>query len=336
MIFRLLIIFILFGCQSQPKKELLVIKGNTMGTYYQVRVFGEKKDFDFLKHDIEKALADFNQEFSTYVDDSLISMINKNEVINIQDKPRFKNLLEESILVAHETEGYFDITVGSLVNLWGFSGPRKINQKKPSKKQIQAELKNVGFDKFQLKDNVIIKPEKMQLDMSANAKGYAVDELSKLLLSKQYNNHFVEIGGETKALGKKGLGKKRDLWRVGVEGPSQELGESIVEVIPLKNIAIATSGNYRNYLRYGDEVFGHTLNPRTGNPIDNEQVSVTILDGSCSKADAYATALMAMPLKKAISFVEEKKIKALIIHKLKKKGLKKHYSEALKAYLGKK
>lgn len=333
-LFKLFFFLLLLGCQTETKKELLVIKGNTMGTYYQVRVFGEKKDFDFLKHDIEKTLAEFNQEFSTYVDDSLISKINLNEVINIQGKTRFKNLLEESILISHETEGHFDITIGSLSKLWGFSGAKKINSKKPTKKQIQNTMKNVGYDKFQLKDDVIIKPEKMLLDMSANAKGYGVDVLSKLLISKKYNNHYVEIGGETKALGKKGTGKVKDLWRVGVEGPSETLGESIVEVIPLKNAAIATSGNYRNYIRYGDEVFGHTLNPKTGKPIDNKQVSVTVIDGLCSKADAYATALMAMPLKKAMSFTSDKKIKALIIYK-NKKGLKKYYSDTLKSYLGK-
>lgn len=306
-----------------------------MGTYYQVRLYDFLENEAVIRHGIEKELAKLNQEFSTYVDDSLISKINNGELINLDNHHRFRDLITESLEISKETQGYFDITVGSLVKLWGFHNAGTQPIKKPSKKKIQSEMKFVGYQKFNLKDNVIFKPKEMRLDMSANAKGLAVDELSKYLLTQKFTNHFVEIGGETKALGKKGVTEKdKDLWRVGVEGPSTELGGSIVEVVPLKNTAIATSGNYRNFIKYGDEVFGHTLNPLTGYPIENQQISATVLNSKCSVADSYATALMAMPFKKAKEFIMNKNIKALLIYREDKKLLK-FYSNALKKYLGK-
>lgn len=329
----LVFLFFFVACESE-KKELIKIKGHTMGTYYQVRLYDAQKQKDYIKHEIEKFLASFNQEFSTYVDDSLISKVNSGAVINLAGHDRFKELLLESLDLSKKTKGYFDITVGGLVELWGFNRSHNLKSK-PSVQDISEVLKSAGFEKIKLKDNVILKPKKMKLDMSANAKGLAVDELSHLLTSLGYKNHFVEIGGETKAMGQKGLTEeKKDFWRVGVEGPSSELGGKIVQVVSLKNMAIATSGNYRNYLKMGDEVFGHTLNPKTGKPIQNKQVSVTVLDTKCSQADAYATALMAMPYKEAIELAEDNALKVFIIYREGEK-LKKYYSLALKKYQGK-
>lgn len=290
-----------------------------MGTYYSVKYVN---DFPSLskeqsKTEIEKILKSVNQEMSTYIPDSNISQFNKKPANQKTKIPKdFYNVLDYSLKLAKETSGSFDPTVGPLVNLWGF-GPSK-DRRKPSEKKIKEALKKVGYSKLVLEkkssDFLLSKSQKdLYLDLSATAKGYAVDKISKMLISRQFNNHLVDIGGELKASGS----KNSDNWRVAIETPGLESG-GIEKVVELKNTSIATSGSYRNFFTEDGVRYNHTIDTKTGKSLRSDLVSVSVLHSSCMQADGLATALMTMGFEKAKEFAEDKKLKVYLIKYLEK------------------
>jgi len=153
-----------------------------------------------------------------------------------------------------------------------------------------------------------LKTKNLYLDMSAIAKGFGVDELVKYLEYNGYRNFLVEIGGEIRTRGQKADGGR---WMVGIEGPSEKLGEKLAKVVPLENLAMATSGSYRNYVKYGDEIFNHTIDPKTGRPAKHQTVSVTVLHEYCADADAWATALMSMGSEKGLDLANKNDLMVL-------------------------
>jgi len=284
--FFILIIFI--SCSGE--KKLITIQGETMGTYYKVTLQTDSND-ESLKKEIDQFFIFFNQVFSTYISDSEISKINNSKNLTIKVTDTMKKMLELSFDISRKSHGYFDITVGPIVNAWGF-GPKGKILKKPTDKELEELRKIVGFEKLSLKKNYLNKKvDNMYLDMSAIAKGFGVDELVKFLEYKGYSNLLVEIGGEVRSRGSKPDGS---LWRVGIEGPDEKLGAKLSKVILLKDMALATSGNYRNYLKFGDLFFGHTIDPIKGAPANNQTISVSVLSEYCADADAWATAFMSM------------------------------------------
>ena len=214
-------------------------------------------------------------------------------------------VIDLSLDISKKSYGYFDITVGPLVDAWGF-GP-KGKQGKPSKSEIKTLLKNIGYEKISIKDGWLYMAKPMKLDLSAIAKGFGVDELVKFLEYQGHQNLLVEIGGEVRSRGKKEDGS---LWRVGIEGPSEKLGSKLVKIITLNNFSMATSGSYRNYLKLGDRVFNHTINPKTGAPIEHKTISVSVLHTYCADADAWATALMSMGAEKGLELANRNDLMA--------------------------
>ena len=259
-----------------------------MGTYYKVTTYGSDTP-DGLKKDIEKFLKLFNQIFSTYIPTSEISTINSSKSTTFKLSKSMNKVFEISKIISKKSQGYFDITVGPLVNAWGF-GPDG-QRKKPTDQQIERLLNNIGYSKLSLKDGRLERPPGMYLDTSAVAKGFAVDELVKFLEYRGYSQMLVEIGGEIRTRGSK---KDSTPWKVGIEGPGDKLGSKVVKVVKLYNLSMATSGSYRNFLKYGDEIFNHTIDPKTGRPTTHKTISVTVLSDYCADADAWATALMSM------------------------------------------
>ncbi len=157
-------------------------------------------------------------------------------------------------------------------------------------------MSSIGIDNISIQGNQLSKRSaKIYLDFSSIAKGQGVDDVGLVLESRGFKNYLVEIGGEVRARGKKPDGS---LWAIGIEKPSENLGQTIQKVVNLNNQSIATSGSYRNYLKYGNDVFSHTISPKTGRPIQHELVSVSVIAENCAKADGWATALMAMGPKK--------------------------------------
>ena len=299
-----------------------------MGTYYKITTYGSESP-DSLKLEVDKFLTFFNQVFSTYIPTSEISKVNdsKFEINKVTDT--LKKVLELSNIIARKSGGYFDITVAPLVNAWGFGPDGK--QKKPSENEILELLKIVGHERIKVKDKRLHMPTAMRIDLSAIAKGFGVDELTKFLEYRGYQKMIVEIGGEVRSRGTKQDGSN---WRVGIEGPGENLGAKIIKVIALDNMSMATSGSYRNYLKYGDTVFNHTINPKTGYPVNHKTISATVVSEYCADADAWATAFMSMGHVKGLDLADKQRLKVLFQVK-EGKDIKTYQSKMFTAFLEK-
>lgn len=288
-----------------------------MGTYYSVKLvadtFMSKQEKENLRQEIELDLRHVNEVFSTYIKHSDLSLLNRAKAGERKKvSPELKELLRLSDKISAQTQGYFDITVGPLVNAWGFGPEGK--QKRPSAEQLKKLKESVGMDKFVLSpDGMFIKKRQdVYLDLSAVAKGYGVDHVHEMLSAKGHKSVLVEIGGEVKASGLKPGGEP---WLIGIEKPSESLAGGVQEVVSLRDMAMATSGSYRNYVKHGDEIFSHTIDPVEMEPARNNVISVTVLGPSCAMADAYATAFLAMGDQKALSLAEKLGLPAYFIVK---------------------
>lgn len=290
-------LIILTSCAS-PKKEIIKLEGNAQGTSYHITYLSDdgilyKKEIDSLLHDIDGSM-------STWIPNSIISRINNNEKNVIVDD-YFKTVFNKSVAISEKTEGNFDITVGPLVNAWGF-GPTTKNTL--SKTQVDSLLQLVNYKKVILKDNQIVKvnPE-IKIDFNAIAQGYSVDVLADFLERKGINNYLVELGGEIKAKGK----KENEEWKVGIDQPTEEKSpeRKLEAIISLKNRALATSGNYRKFYIEGNQKLSHIIDPKTGYPAKHNLLSTTVIADDGITADAYATAFMVMGLKKSIAFLKK-------------------------------
>jgi len=280
---------LLTGCTDESFCPPRIFEGNTMGTTYTVRISGfpddESKRVDMAR-DIEEELRHLNRIFSTYDPDSEISRLNQTkQAAPIRASSDLLLVLEAARGLYESTGGLFDPTVAPLVSLWGF-GPDPDRSTPPSSQEIKAVLPNVGFDKLQIgpADSVTKAIPGVQLDLSANAKGYAVDKIYELLTSRGFRDVLVEIGGEIRLGGHEQKGQP---WRVGVASKV-----AIAGLLELDSGAVATSGVEWNSFGYHGVRYPHLINPLTGYPIQTSLLSVTILAPTCMQADGAATAVM--------------------------------------------
>lgn len=314
-IFFLSIFFLLSDCTPVATNEVVEIQGRTMGTTYSVKYVKEgSSDLSSLRDEIEASLKEVNRQMSTYIEDSEISKLNQAKAgISMPIGAWFGETLKLSLDLAQQTQGAFDPTIGPLVNLWGF-GPKK-HQKQPSDEDIARARTYIGYDKIQLKKTAagLWSAQKLQnqtyVDLSASAKGFGVDVLSRLLLKHGLKNHLVEIGGELRSLGRKPSGP----WRVAIEKPDVSGARTIQEVVSLKDASLATSGSYRNFFESKGEVFPHIIDQKSGKPVKSSLLSVSVIEENCARADALATALFVMGAEKAQAFAEEQKLAAYFI-----------------------
>ncbi len=285
-----------------------------MGTVYSVKItdLPPAVDQTKLQANLEKLLASINQSMSTYLNDSEISLINQNKSTQpLSLSSDMLTVLIEAVSVAELSLGAFDITVGPLVNLWGF-GPEKRDTAVPNPAEIEQAIQKTGMDKIILnhEDQTLRKlnPETM-LDLSAIAKGYAVDRMAALLETHGIADYMVEIGGELRM---KGINSKGKPWQIAVEKPVISNRE-IFRIVAPGDMSIATSGDYRNYFEQNGKRFSHTIDPRTAQPIDHKLASVTVIAPSCMYADALATALMVLGPESGYALAERENIAALFI-----------------------
>ncbi|VUD56349.1 FAD:protein FMN transferase [Thalassocella blandensis] len=265
--------------------------GNTMGTTYHIKAIGHSHvelPKDELALEIDKALVSFNQVMSTYIADSELSLFNKHAVKEwVSVTPNLMSVLLLAQQVSVASNGAFDITVGPLVNAWGF-GPVK-REGMPSDEEIAKAMEVVGYHNLEL-DKAglrIFKEKAIYVDLSAIAKGFATDVIAELLEVQGIHNYMVEIGGELKIRGHNFSEKP---WAIGVEKPA--LGHTgTMQKISGDNVGIATSGDYRNFYEVEGKRVSHTLDPNTGKPIDHALASVTVITQTGGAADAYATAI---------------------------------------------
>lgn len=274
-------IFIIRQQQTAPYRH---DTGYIFGTVYHVTY----QSPDDLHGDIMTALNRVDNSLSTFNKKSTISRINLNENIRVDDMFSYVFTLAEK--VSKETDGAFDITVAPLVNAWGFGFS---NKNKPTPEVIDSLKKTVGYFKVSLKYGRITKKDKRtMLDCSAIAKGYGVDVVANELKNRGVKNFMIEIGGEIVT---HGLSNKRIPWKIGVVKPTDNPDNSSQELETVINVtdkAMATSGNYRNFYYKGGRKYAHTIDPRSGYPIQHNILSSTVIASNCATADAYATAFM--------------------------------------------
>ncbi len=269
-----------------------------MGTRYVVKVVTVEREAGWqerLAESITARLAEVNQKMSTWLTDSEISRFNdKASVEPFLFSAETFDVLQAAQEVSTASDGAFDITVGPLVDAWGFGAAGEMPT--PPSIEVLAELEtHVGFDKLQL--DVVSKSAAKQdpdlrLDLSAIAKGYAVDQVAEALAAQGFEDYMVEVGGEVRTAGQNPDG---DSWRIGIEQPEANPVRQVATVVPLSGVALATSGNYRNFWVAADgRRISHTLDPRTGAPVAHAAASVSVAHPSCMMADAWATALMVL------------------------------------------
>lgn len=317
------------GCSEKP--EQLVFSGMTMGTSYQVKIItNDDVPTENLGEQIENRLSSLNQTFSTYIETSELMQFNQAKTGQPQ---AISEDMQVVMSIAQEvyglTDGAFDPTVAPLVNLWGF-GPNESNNVIPQSEQIQQALSVIGLNHLVLNKAAkkAQREQDIKLDFSAIAKGYAVDAVADLLESSGIQHYLVEVGGELRARGYKPNG---DLWRIAIERPSL-VQDDVQQVIALQDVAVATSGDYRNYFEKNGKRYSHTIDPRIGYPVDHELASVTIIEETAVKADALATAMMVMGPEDSLMLAEKYNIPVYILVK-EADGFKVQYSKAFAQYL---
>lgn len=331
-LFLLLFSCIISACNSNFA-ELINISGLTMGTSYSVKLLSDKNTFDKLElqSDIEKILDNINLSMSTYLPDSELSKLNQNKTGHwqiISDDLFY--IIEQANKISTLTDGAFDITVGPLVNLWGF-GPSPLTGNIPEQTLLDSVRQHTGFEKLQLdkKTNSILKSDPdIYIDLSGIAKGFAVDRIAMYLEKKKIEHYLIEIGGELIA---KGHNVEAITWQVGIE-KANPLERTVQQIISLNNIAMATSGDYRHFFEKDGIRYSHTINPVTGKPVNHKLASVTVLDKSTMTADALATAFMVMGTRKTYQLANELKIPVYTISKTAS-GFDERYNEYFKPYI---
>jgi len=297
--------------------------GPTMGTTYTVKIAGRQVNTDKIKEKVDNLLARINDQMSTYIPSSNLSRFNAHRVTTWEKFPaEALFLIKEAKKISKITQGAFDITVGPLVNLWGFGPIKKENSDEiPSDEDIEKILKTVGYENVKTRNHPpgLRKTQPtLYIDLSAIAKGYAVDQIGSLLYSYGFHNFMVEIGGEVVVKGERAKGFE---WRIAIEKPEPGAASGGVKekgvhrVLKLKNKGLATSGDYRNYFVKDGKRYSHTIDPRTGRPITHSLASVTVIDKNCMRADALATALMVLGPEEGFRMAQRLKLAALFIVK---------------------
>jgi len=280
-----------------PFKTETVFLGKTMGTTYEVKVAQNLSNYNqnIIAEDIDSILQSINQSMSTYISNSEISLINKDEVLfkSFIVSDNFKYVLNKSLEYYQLTDGAFDVTVKPLLNLWGFRG-NEINNR-PDSIAIDNVSEYVGSNKIKFTGNQLTKKHpKLQLDFGAIAKGYAVDEISNYLINSGYDIHYVEIGGEILCKGKK--------WNIQIAYP-EFLSNKGYKIVGLSNHAIATSGTYNQFIEIDNFEYSHIFDSRLGEPVQNAIVQVTVISDKSIDSDALATSLKVLGKDKGLELI---------------------------------
>ena len=274
------------------QKNAGLIFGTTYNITYQSDEDLHKEVLAKMK-EVDGALSMFNEK-------STITKINNNE--DVTPSEMFTDVFQLAQEISQETNGSFDITVAPLVNIWGF-GFKKGEE--PSKHAIDSLKALIGYQKVSYNGKRIVKKDpRITLDCSAIAKGYGADVVARLLDEKGIKNYLVEIGGEVVT---KGISEKRVPWKIGVTKPTEDPTETgdLQTVLNVTDKAMATSGNYRNFYYKGGKKYAHTIDPKTGYPVQHNILSATVLCDECARADAFATAFMVMGLERAKKVLEK-------------------------------
>ena len=288
------LILLLTSC---TKEKIINFQGSALGTYYSITYIGEENPH--LQASVDSILADISYQFSIFDTTSIIYRINKGDSLPLTQE--MLKVYQVSQKVSEVTNGAFDITVAPLVNLWGFG---KEKRKTVEQWEIDSVMQFVGVEKIKLQNGYVVKSDaRIQLNFNAIAKGFAVDKVAQFVSDQGYTDCIVDIGGEVVALGT----KNDKQWQVGIQTPTNDASGAIDSqyAFPIKNRAVATSGNYRNYIEKDGKRYSHIISPQTGNPEHSSVLSVSVIASDCVTADAYATAFMVLGMEKSIEIVKK-------------------------------
>lgn len=311
----LLILFVLYSCNRADTSAEL--HGKTMGTTWSLTVPNLPPEIRIsrLQQQIESLLENINALMSSWRADSEVSRFNTSTSTQWFDlSPQTFSLMQSATRIHQQSGGAFDPTVSPLVELWGF-GHTLPRQGIPDDSQISSTLQHTGLKKLLLDESIqrIRKTTpQLQLDLSAIAKGYAVDEVARLLSSQGIQSYLVEIGGEIRVAGSNPEGKS---WRVAIEFPHSDHLRSAAAILKLTDAAIATSGDYRNYVEVGGRRYSHIINPATGRPVTHNPASVTVITADCLSADAWATAFTVIGISNGIELANSLQMAVMFIYK---------------------
>lgn len=292
------------------------LTGKTMGTFYRVKFISSTPlSPELWQKKTDTRLRQVNDRLSMYRKDSEISRFNATRPHQpFRLSKDFYRVLLECRDIHARTKGAWDGTVKPLVDLWGF-GTKGRSQTVPPAEAIRAAMAKTGFAKLEIKDLFLTKTAPgITLDLGSIAKGYGVDEIARLFTDAGIRDYLVEIGGELAGAGRN---KRGEPWSVGISKPRKNaLNTGLYRVITLDNMAIATSGNYRNFFEIKGKTYSHIIDPRTGNPVQNQVVSASVIAETCTRADGLATALMVMDTDQGIDMVNSlENTECLIIQK---------------------
>jgi len=323
----------LAGCSFEADEKVWEISGPVFGTRYHINVVmkDDQARLDALADGIEKVLEEVDASMSTWRPDSELSRFN-----NLADQsdwteisPALYEVLTRSREISELTGGAFDVTVGPVVNLWGF-GPEARPEEVPSDEQLASVMASTGYQNLELRAQppAVRATPNQYLDLSAIAKGYGVDAVAHYLAAEGLSAYLVEIGGEVSAYGRKPDG---EMWRLAIEQPVSGQRQ-VNRVVVIGNRAMATSGDYRNYYESDGQRFSHTIDPETGRPISHNLASVTVVAADCMTADALATAFNVMGPEKAKALATRENIAAYFIVR-GDNGFVTDYSPAFSSFL---
>lgn len=318
-------VWILFDAHTAPYRP---IEGKVFGTFYHIQY----KSSQDLNEEILRELDIVDSTFSTFNDRSIVSRINANE--SVETTKMFNNVFDLAQRISQSTYGAFDITVGPLVNLWGFGkhSDAELWQNAPEQSRIDSLLRTVGYQKVKRQGNQITKQDTAtRLDFSAIAKGYGCDAVAGVMARHGVSNYMVEIGGEIRANGKN---KDGNTWTVGIVMPTDSDATRLEATLQMPSVAMATSGNYRNFYYKDGKKYAHTIDPRTGRPVQHSLLSATVVAPTCAEADGYATAFMVMGKEKAVALLNSNtRLKAHLIYSDSQGSIKTWTSPTLSKYL---
>ena len=287
-------ILIIRGQRNMPYQKC---SGTIFGTVYNITY---QYDQD-LQQELVAKMQEVDSALSMFNESSIVSRINRNEQVKPNDM--FLNVFQQAQAISEATDGAFDITVAPLVNIWGFGFK---SGQDPSQHAIDSLMQFIGYKKVTYDGKHVVKRDpRIMLDCSAIAKGYGTDMVAQVLDDKGVKNYLIEIGGEIVT---RGVSEKRLPWKIGVTKPSDDLmqtGGELQTVLNVTDKAMATSGNYRNFYYKGGKRYAHTIDPKTGRPVQHNILSATVLTDHCARADAFATAFMVMGLERAKQVLNE-------------------------------
>ncbi len=323
------------GCRPARAPQVLEISGATMGTLYQIKVVPREPaepDIDALRSLIEAELDAVNTRMSTYDPDSELSRFNAHastEPFPVSEMTF--GVFQMAQEISEQTRGAFDITIGLLVNAWGF-GPAALPNSSPTEDEIQALLRHTGFEKIHLDaDNLTVQKDDpaVYCDLAGIAKGYAVDRVCLALEKAGFPDYMVEIGGEVRT---GGLNAEGVPWRIGIIKPDIHAA-ALEQIVPISGWALATSGDYRNFYERDGERYSHTIDPRTGRPVAHNLASASVIHNEAAAADAYATALMVMGFDEGLRWAEENGLAVLLIARETEGGFRSAATQAFDDFI---